>query len=204
MKKIKALFVLFLLCQSITAQELSYGPMIGFTGYDVNINGPINGGAGFSGLNFGGFIDYQLNASFGVRGSINYSVVKEDNYGAIVDRTWNNLFEEAKIQLLQFNGLVRFDVNKSYNKGFYLTSGLKLSNALNVKIDGDKNDDFYAKTYLNFMFGLGVMLNKDISFEFIPEINVSNTLDYLSEQNTSKNYGATLNITCNLDPIFRK
>lgn len=204
MKKIKALLVVFLLCQSLTAQELSYGPMIGFTGYDVNINGPINGGAGFSSLNFGGFIDYQLNPSFGVRGSINYSSVKEDNYGSTANRQWTLFFEEAKIQMLQLNGLVRFDVNKSYNKGFYLTSGLKLSNVLNVKIDGAKNDDFYAKNYLNFMFGFGVMSKDHIGIEIIPEINVSNTLDYFSDTNTSKNYGATINLTYNLDSIFKK
>lgn len=186
-----------------SAQNLSYGAVLGFNAYDIEIDGPLNAGAGYSGLNFGGFIDYQLNSSFGLRGNLIYTSVKEDNYYAINGNQGTfTLFDESEIKSIQLHTLLRYDVNKEYNKGFYLIGGFRMTNILNAKLDGQENDDFYKKMNFGGMIGFGVNFAKHFGFEFIPEINLTNTLD--SEINKSKNIGGYVNLTVNLESILAK
>lgn len=201
MKKITFIIMLFMLFNYSKAQNLSYGIMLGFNAYDVDIDGLIKGGAGYSGLNFGGFLDYQLNNSFGVRGNLIYNCAKEDNYYILNgNQVAGYLFDDSEIKSLQINTLLRYDVNKEYNKGFYLIGGFRMTNILNAKFDGQENDDFYKKVNLGGMLGFGVNFAKHFGFEFIPEVNLTNTID--SENNKSKNFGAYLNLTVDLESII--
>lgn len=203
MKKIILFTVLFLGFNYTNAQNINYGILLGFNGYDVDIDGPINGGAGYSSLNFGGFIDYKLTESFGVRGNLIYSSVEEDNYYIINgNQVTAYIFDEAKITSLQIHTLLKFDVNKEYNKGFYMLGGFRMTNVLNAEFDGVKNDTFYKKTNFGGMLGFGVHFAKHFGFEFIPEVNLSNTLE--SKNNKAKNFGAYINITINLASILQK
>lgn len=195
--------MLFMIFTYSNAQKVSYGAILGFNAYDLEIDGPINASAGYSGLNFGGFLEYQLNTSFGVRGNLLYNSVKEDYYyivngnqGSVV------LFDQSEIKSLQLHTLLRYDVNKEYNKGFYLIGGFRMTNILNAKFDGQKNDDFYKKVNFGGMFGFGVNFAKHFGIELIPEVNLTNTID--SENNKSKNFGAYLNLTVNLESIINK
>lgn len=203
MKKITFIGLLFMIFNYSTAQNLSYGAILGFNAYDIEVDGPINAGAGYSGLNFGGFLDYQLNSSFGVRGNLIYSSVKEDNYYVKNgNQVTGYLFDESEIKSIQLHTLLRYDVNKEYNKGFYLIGGFRMTNILNAKLDGQENDDFYKKMNFGGMIGFGVNFAKHFGFEFIPEINLTNTLD--SEINKSKNIGGYVNLTVNLESILAK
>ena len=203
MKKITLIIMFFMLFNYSKAQNLSYGTILGFNAYDIEIDGPINAGAGYSSLNFGGFLDYQLNNSFGVRGNLMYNSVKEDNYYALNGNqvVWY-LFDESEIKSLQIHTLLRYDVNKEYNKGFYLIGGFRMTNILNAKFDGQENDNFYKKVNFGGMLGFGVNFAKHFGIELIPEVNLTNTID--SENNKSKNFGAYLNLTVNLESIINK
>jgi len=203
MKKITLIIIFFTSFNYSKAQNLSYGTILGFNAYDVEIDGPINAGAGYSGLNFGGFLDYQLNNSFGVRGNLIYNSVKEDNYYVLNgNQVVGYLFNESKIKSLQINKLLRYDVNKEYNKGFYLIGGFKMTNILNAQFDGQENDNFYKKVNFGGMLGFGVNFAKHFGIELIPEVNLTNTID--SENNKSKNFGGYLNLTVNLESIINK
>lgn len=195
--------MLFMLFNYSKAQNLSYGTILGFNAYDVEIDGPINADAGYSGLNFGGFLDYQLNNSFGVRGNLIYNSVKEDNYYVLNGNQFAGyLFDESEIKSLQIHILLRYDVNKEYNKGFYLIGGFRMTNILNARFDGQKDDNFYKKVNFGGMLGFGVNFAKHFGIEFIPEVNLTNTID--SENNKSKNFGAYINLTANLQSIINK
>ena len=185
------------------AQNLSYGAILGFNAYDVEIDGPMNGDGGTSSLNFGGFLDYQLNKSFGVRGNLIYSNVEEDEYYVLNgNQLVGYLFNESKIKSLQIQTLLRYDVNKEYNKGFYFIGGFRMTNILSAKFDGKENDDFYKKVNFGGMFGFGVNFAKHFGIELIPEVNLTNTID--SENNKAKNYGGYINLTVNIESIINK
>jgi hypothetical protein len=202
MKKITFLFTLLMVCSFTTAQNLSYGPLLGFNAYDVEIDGPVSGGSGFSRLNFGGFIDYRLNDHLGVKGNLLYSDVTEDNYYVVNGNVIEGyLFDQSRIKTLHLHTLLKFDVNKSYNKGFYLIGGFRATNVLDAKFDGEKNDDFYKKTHLGGMLGFGVNFAKHFGFEFIPDVNLTNTLD--SDNNKARNFGMFINLTANIDSMIK-
>lgn len=203
MKKTVLSIILLIGFNYTNAQNLSYGTLLGFNAYDVEIDGPMVAGAGYSGLNIGGFIDYQLNNSFGVRGNLIYNSVKEDNYYILNgNQVAGYLFDEAEIKSLQIHTLLRYDVNKVYNKGFYLIGGFRITNILDAKFDGEKNEDFYKKVNFGGMLGFGVNFAKHFGIELIPEVNLTNTLE--SEDNKAKNFGAFINLTVNLESIINK
>ncbi|UGS22064.1 outer membrane beta-barrel protein [Flavobacterium cyclinae] len=201
MKKITLIIIFSFFFNFSNAQNFSYGTILGFNAYDVEINGPINAGAGYSNVNFGGFIDYSLSNSFGIRGNLIYNSVKEDNYYLINgNQVVGYLFKESEIKSLQLHTLLKFDVNKEYNKGFYLIGGFRMTNILNAKFDGQENDNFYKKINFGGIFGFGVNFAKHFGIELLPEVNLTNTID--SENNKSKNFGAYLNLTVNLESII--
>ncbi len=184
-------------------QNLSYGAILGFNGYDIDIKGPLNAGAGYSGLNFGGFAEYQLNQRFGVKGNLLYNSVTEDNFYVVNNgATSGNFIDELKVNSLQIHGLLKYDVSKEYNKGFYVIGGFRMTNVLSTKADGEKIEDFYKKSNFGAMFGFGVNFAKHFGLEFIPEVNLSNTID--SDTNKAKNFGAYINFTINLESIINK
>lgn len=202
MKKIVFALLLFGGLNYAWAQDFGYGVLIGFNAYDVEIDGPLIAASGTSGLNIGGFADYQLNSSFGVRGNLLYTSVRETHYGIVDGGVLYNLFGSAELKTLQFHALVRYDVDREYNKGFYLTGGLRMTNVLNAESDGEKLDGFYRKTNFGAMLGFGVHFARHFGIELLPEVNLTNTLD--SDKNKARNYGIYANLTVNLESILRK
>ncbi|WP_339890027.1 porin family protein [uncultured Flavobacterium sp.] len=203
MKKIKLSIIFLMIFSYSKGQNLSYGPILGFNAYDISIGGPINDGAGYSGLNFGGFLEHQFNSSFGVRGNIIYNNIKEGKHYVVTgNQITSYLFDKAEIQSLQIQTLLKYDVNKDYNKGFYIIGGFRMSNILNVKLDGQKNEDFYKRESFGAMLGFGVNFAKHFGLELIPEINLTNPIN--SKINKSRNIGGYLNLTLNLESIIKK
>ena len=203
MKKNILIIMLFFIFNYSKAQNFSYGAILGYNGYDVEVDGPIYAGNGFSGLNFGGFVEYKINHSFGVRGNLIYSNLHEGKYAILNgNQLIGTLFEKSEIKSIQFHTLLKFDVDRRYDKGFYLIGGFRLTNNVDVKIDGNTNDSFYRKMNLGGMFGFGLNFAKYFGLELIPEVNLTNTID--SEINKSENYGAYLNLTVNIEEMLKK
>ncbi|WP_339887002.1 porin family protein [uncultured Flavobacterium sp.] len=203
MKKIILLTFLLFGLNNTNAQDLSYGALLGFNAYDVQIDGPISANSGFSGLNFGGFLEYQLNNNFGVKGNLLYSSVVEDNFITGSTSTFDGkLIDELKVNSLQIHGLLKYDVNSEYNKGFYLIGGFRMTNVLSAKADGEETEGFYKKSNFGAMLGFGVNFAHHFGLELLPEINLTNTLD--SETNKTRNFGGYINFTINLESIINK
>ncbi|HEX8574891.1 MAG TPA: porin family protein [Flavobacterium sp.] len=200
MKKITLLIIIFIGCNDASAQHLGYGALFGFNFYDLEIDGPIIADGADSGLNVGGFVEYQLNNRFGVRGSLIYISIKEGKYD-ITSNQGVSLFDEAKIKSLQIHTLLKYDVSKVYHKGFYFIGGFRMTNVLNVTIDGEKNDDFYKKVNYGGMLGFGVNSAKHFGIEMLPEVNLTNTLQ--SKDNKARNYGVYLSFTANIESIIK-
>ena len=195
MKKTLLSFSLLCCFGYMKAQNLTYGSILGLNIYDVEISGPIDGGAG-TGFNIGGYLDYKLNESFGVRIDLTYNIITEYDY--YIDNI--KVIDKINIQSLSLRPLARFDVNQEYNKGFYLVGGLTLANILSSKADNIANEDFYKKFNLSAVLGFGINFGRHFGFEILPEIGLSDALE--STESKSIKTGAYLNLTLNLESLL--
>lgn len=193
--------VLLFALNNMNSQNFNYGVLLGYNGYDIEIDGPLNSGGAVSSINTGGFIDYKLNSRLGIRANLIYSKVQEDAYYIVSQgQGYGKFLDKIELKTLQIHTLLKLDVRKDYNKGFYLISGFRMTNILDAKSDGNEIDDFYKNSNFGFMFGFGVNFAKHFGIELIPETNITNTLDV--KNNSAKNYGAYANLTINLSSIF--
>ncbi len=194
-KLIVTTLLLFSLYKGI-AQELSYGVITGWNFYDLEINGPFSGGAAISSLNYGGYAEYNLNNRIGVKFNLIYSNLTED-YIYYVKRGLYDSYDEVEMSALNFQPLLKFDVSKEYNKGFYLLAGLQFTN---VSVKDNFYEAFYKKNYYSGLFGFGVNFLNHFGTEVIITRNLSNTLT--SSANTAQNYGAYFNFTVNIESVI--
>lgn len=203
MKKI-IFFYLFLFPFVATSQNLSFGPVIGANYYDISLKGQVSGGDGGSYFNFGGFVDYKLNNRFGVKSQLIYTNSQESEYRY---SEYNHIpyifFSSSELKTLQLHALLKFDVRKDYDKGFYLVGGFRVTNVLDAKSDKDKDlSSFYEKTNFGALYGFGVTFLKNFSVELVGDYSLTNTIT--SANSEPKNYGCYFNLSYNLAPIFTK
>jgi hypothetical protein len=202
MKKIFSLYLFFVFFNG-SSQDISFGPVVGANFYDIEIVGPIIGGAGGSYFNFGGFMDYKLNERFGLKSQIVYSNSQENSH--MIYKPYNNIFffDSAKIKNLHLHMLGKFDVRREYNKGFYLVGGFRITNILDAK--SDLNEDleyFYKKTNLGLSVGFGTVFLKNFSAELVGDYSLTKTIAI--PNNRSKNFGFFFNLSYNLAPLTNK
>ncbi len=194
--------IIFILSLKGFSQDLNYGLLIGANAYDIEIDGPIRAGTAYSEVNLGLFGEYILDESFGLKLYGIYNTTNErsgydfDNVGRI--------FESVELKTLQFHLLTKFDINRDYKKGFYLTGGLKLTSIFSEKAKSDEEllDGFYKKSNLGILLGFGVDFSKYFSIELLADRNLTNTLD--NEDNTAKNYGIYINLLFDISTLISK
>lgn len=185
------------------SQNLSYGPLLGLNVYNIEVEGPIGATGGLSKFNFGGYIDYKLSNHFGVKSNLIYSkAIEKDYYVGNGSLGANYFIENAEVQTLQLQGLLKYDVRNDYSKGFYFVSGLRVSHLLKAEENSENIDDFYKKNNFGLLLGFGVNFAKHIGIEILPEYYISDTIE--SKENKSKNYGVYANLLINLESIINK
>ncbi|AWI25855.1 outer membrane beta-barrel protein [Flavobacterium pallidum] len=202
MKKVFLLSVLF--C-SVTgfSQKMRYGALMGMNAYDIEVSGPLIAGGGLSGLNVGGFMDYQFSTHCGLKVNMIFNQTTETDYGPLESGTFYELFDEAKLTTLQFQPLIKFDVNKVYAKGFYLQGGFNMVNVLSAKDDeGTSVKSFYNSSSISGMFGFGVTFLKHYSFELMGSYSLTNTIGY--PESKAKNIGAYTNLVIDIESFLHK
>lgn len=201
-KKPLALFyVLFLFSFIGFSQNLSFGVLLGGSLYDIEIKGDITAGTAYSNLNYGAFAEYNFNESLGVRMNLLFNTAREKGYSFSYNNASYSLFSEAELSTVQLHGLVKYDVNRDYRKGFYVIGGLRFTSILKIDSEVDLNE-FYNKNNIGVLLGIGTTFLKHFSIEFLTDYNITNTID--SDDNKAKNLGAYLNLMIHLESIFSK
>lgn len=181
-----------LLVSSTYAQKISYGAILSHHYYDLEIDGPIIANYG-TGWHVGGFVEQQRSERFGLRSNLMFGQVKERGYYDLGDLN----VAEINLTTIQVQALAKYDVRRTYNKGFYFIGGLRLTGMLNNS--EPVMDDIYRKTHLGMMAGFGVNFAKHFGVEFIPERNLTSNV-----KTDAKNFGLYLNLTVNLQSMFDK
>lgn len=199
MKKIITICVILIYTNTIYSQIVNYGILIGINSNDVETEGTnqIFGAdaPGLDGYLLGGFIDYQLNNNFGIKGDLIYNTVKEGY--RIVDV--KNI--DFKVNTLQLNTHLKYDVNGEYNKGFYLVAGPRFSFLLSAKNENNEDiDDFYKKTNFGAHLGFGIEFLEYLDIEILGDYGFTNSVNPDNLKTKIFNFRVSLNI--NLFKLF--
>ncbi len=212
MKKLFSLITLLFLFTTLTAQEFSYGILLGGNFKDIEVEGEgLYAGSGYSAvnepgvpINLGAYIDYPFTNSLGLKANIFYSKNKDEYQLAVAQ------YESYDLDLinstLQFQPLVKFDVNKEYGKGFYLLAGPRISFVLDT-YDARNNfdqeaEDFYKSANFGGMFGFGFGIGEYIGFEVVGDYGLSNLID--NDQFETTTAGAYANLYFDLSKLVKK
>lgn len=207
-------FIIFVFSTlAVSAQDFTYGFLVGANAYDGDISGgDLHGGDAYSAfgkdgfpLNIGVFGNYQLNQSIGVKANLFY----KGNYRSIdyfsADNPGLYYDFDTYISSIQFQPLFVFDVNKEYGKGFYLMLGPGIDFKLNENNLGDEVndlDELYNHVNIDALLGFGFTFSKVLSMEFIANYGLSNQLD--SDLYETTTVGAYVNFLVNLTPLINK
>lgn len=201
-KRTTSLFYIFLFISFLSySQNLSYGVLLGGSLYDIEIKGDITAGTAYSNLNYGAFAEYNFNESIGVRLNLLFNTAREKGYSFSYNDASYSLFSEAELSTFQVHGLVKYDVNKAYRKGFYVIGGLRFTSISEIDSEVDL-DDFYEKNNFGVLLGFGTTFLKHFSIEFLADYNITDTIDV--EDNKASNLGAYANLLIHLESIFKK
>ncbi len=200
MKKLILLVAILAYSTTITAQNLTYGATLGTSFYDIdgdarNISN--SGELGKIPINFGGFINYQLSDSYGIKTTVLFSLAEEDYDTRPIGGKLS-----VKKTLINLTPHFKFDTNGEYNKGFYLLAGPRLSFVINTENqDGINLDNFYKSTTFGVQFGFGTDFLQHFSIELIGDYGLTDYLDFDDSSNTA---GAYFNFNVNLDSLLNK
>lgn len=194
----RLLFIIVILfCLHVKAQELSYGISAGTNVYamlterDVSFNP--NGSYSipeYAGLYVGIYGNYKLNEHFGMVMDLAYEKRTID----IIPRT--------KLSYISLSPKLKFDVNGSYNQGFYLKSGFRYAILTGAETtDGVDVTEGYKKGIFSLNAGLGTNFFKFLGLELIFDYSLSNAFD---ADIRSKLFGATVLLTVDVDKFINK
>lgn len=201
MKKIT--FILCLLFSTINtfSQKNSYGLLLGANAYDVQISNVGNSGS-YSKYNIGGFFEHQMSNHFGAKSYLLYTNTDNGDYTFYSNPDFN--FKNTESKTLQIHLLLKYDISKEYNKGFYTLGGLRVTNLLDVQSDQYSNldDEFFKKTNYGILLGVGVNFAKHYSLELVGDRSISNP--NRSDQYKAKTLGAYFNFLINIESFLQK
>lgn len=217
MKKKSLFILLFFATHFIYSQEFKFGPVLGTNYYSIQPTRKIINKEYFDinynnfrpGINFGGFIEYQLNKRFGVKSNLVLNSIQseldwEETYAIGNNYSTTVLSEKLRLNTLQLHGLIKFDVSRSYNKGFYLLAGTRINYVLNAKeTEGSKDNvsDLFKKTNTALLGGFGVTFLKHFNAEVMMENGISNPINF---DYKIKTVCAYLLINANINSLLKR
>ncbi|QHI38552.1 hypothetical protein IMCC3317_39450 [Kordia antarctica] len=196
MKRI-VFIITIIFCLQSKAQDVSYGISVGTNVYslltDSNVSFNPSGSYSipeYAGLHVGVYGDYQLNDHFGIVADIAY------------EKRTINIDPRTKLSYISLSPKLKFDINGSYNQGFYLKSGLRYAiltaaettTGVDVK-EGYKNGAF------SLNLGVGTNFSKFLGLELIFDYSLTNAFD---ADVKSKMFGAYAMLTVDIEKLIHK
>ena len=180
MKKVVIICFIFFASNLIKAQNISYGPIIGYAFYEIGNN---NGRYHFvtdknNTVNFGAYLEYQFTDNLGLKTEI--IINKKEAY---FKSSSSFLTSEDKFNFsfFEINPNLKYDFGQEYRKGFYML--------LDVK------DDFETFIY-GAQLGFGYRIFKFIDLQTKIEYDIAPFVKFDNDRK-SQFFGA--NISLNLD-----
>lgn len=205
------IFMLFVAYMPLRAQELTYGVLLGVHFKDIEVKGDgLSAGGTYSAFNYsgfpldiGGYIDFELDKSFGIKTNLFYSRAVHEYTSHPTDYQYLNIF--LLMDQIHLQPMVKYDLNKDYNKGFYLLAGPRASFIISSKFierSYGEADTFYKKTNFGLLLGFGSNFSRWMGFEIMGDYGISNLLDNSGWK--TRTIGANLNLYLNLEAFLSR
>ena len=199
MKKV-VLAIIFVLSLATFAQETSYGVFLGSNFYRMPITGDLDSHGGQVPFNIGVFGSLQLNESSGLQLNAFYGKGTDGSFFSD-----NGIFIE-KINVSKFNAqlLYKYHVKKTYNQGFHLLAGPRLTFVTEAKGKRDHLDyaDFYNNINLGLTAGFGFDVLKHFNIQAVLDYGLPSTIDF--GEYKSSTIGAYFNLLIDVESIISK
>ncbi|MCH2196980.1 outer membrane beta-barrel protein [Kordia sp.] len=196
MKKL-LLITAIIFCLQLKAQELSYGVSAGTNVYsmltdrDVSFNS--NGSYSipeYAGFYLGAYGNYKLNDHFGIVTDVAF------------EKRTIDINPRTRLSYISLSPKLKFDVNGSYNQGFYLKSGFRYSLLTGAETtEGVDVKEGYKSGLFSLNAGLGTNFSKFLGLELIFDYSLSNAFD---TDIKSKLFGVYALLTIDIDKFINK
>jgi hypothetical protein len=198
MKKLIILFLpVFLFTSTAFSQEVSYGFNVGFNYYsfftETNEGEPKLAETSMSTnlqYHLGGYIDIPIDSNFGIIGNVVYqnrSVELPEN-------------QDTRLDYLDINPLLKYDLNGSYGQGVYLKAGVRYSILLSAKLFEDLQD--VSGEFNKSNFGVDLGIGYDITKAFGVELILDYSPTDFSEEITSQLAGVDFRFIIDLQDLL--
>ena len=173
MRRPQTLLALIFICFSSIStlcQDIGFGVLGGPNFYTIRRES--NGDVIYDGTSakqnlkyhFGAFVDVNFSSNLGVVGNVVYQ-----------NRTIS-LEPDTQFNYLDFNPLLKFDVNQSYGNGFYLKGGFRYSVLLSAKtVEGDIDvQDAFKSSNIGLVGGFGLDVSSFLGLEVLVDYSPMN------------------------------
>jgi hypothetical protein len=144
----------------------------------------------YAGLSLGVYGDYQLNNYFGIVADL-----------ALDNRTFD-IIPRTKLSYVSLSPKIKFDVNGSYNQGFYIKSGFRYSILTSAETtSGTDVKDAFNNSAFSLNFGIGTNFSNFLGLEIIVDHSLTNAVEANIK---SKMLGAYALVTIDLQKLINK
>lgn len=199
MKKLAALVFVFVF-NGLSAQEFSYGPVLGMSFYGTsNDSGVQQFGFKKTGfLTVGAYGEYNFTKNIGVKTellfnkrALEFTISGPGGFKTDYDFT-----------VIEVNPSFKYDFGQEYRKGFYMLLGPKFSFATKITSEGeDAKDDF--KTFLyGVQLGFGTRVYKFVDIQTTLDYDVTSFAEY-GNNSYSNFFGATLSLNLDVERLIK-
>jgi Outer membrane protein beta-barrel domain len=184
----------------MSAQEFSYGPVLGLSFYGSNNNSAVErfGLDKSSFLSFGAYGEYNFNKNIGVKTEV---LLNKRKLYYKATNAFGLFSIEYDFSIVEVNPSFKYDFGQEYRKGFYMLLGPKFSFATKITSDGeDVKDDFETFLY-GIQLGFGTRVYKFIDVQTKLDYDATAFAEYGNDR-SSKFFGATLSLNLDVERLI--
>ncbi|MGJ8593141.1 MAG: outer membrane beta-barrel protein [Aquaticitalea sp.] len=177
MKRPQIVSVTFILCflsLSAFSQNIGFGILGGPNYYTLRVDSS-DGETTFDGssakkniqYHVGAFLDVNFSSALGLNGNIVYQ------------RRGLSLDPDTKLEYIDINPLLKFDVNNSYGNGFYLKGGFRYSFLLSAQTFDEDVDvkEAFNNSNIGVVGGFGVDVSDFLGLELLVDYSPMNIFE---------------------------
>lgn len=199
MKKLITLILVFVF-NIVSAQEFSYGPVLGMSFYGTSNDSGVQQ-FGFNKLGFltvGAYGEYNFTKNIGVKTELlfNKRGLEFKVLGAGGFKT------DYDFSVIEVNPNLKYDFGQEYRRGFYMLFGPKFSFVSKITSDGEDAKDGFETFLYGVQLGFGTRVYKFIDIQTKLDYDVTSFAEY-GNNSYSNFFGATLSLNLDVERLIQ-
>jgi hypothetical protein len=199
MKKLVTL-VFVLVFNGLSAQEFSYGPVVGMTiGGVANSSGVVSFGFEKSPyVSLGAYGEYNFTKNVGIKTELLFN--KRDMSLRITNAPGVKIGHE--FSFFEVNPSFKYDFGQEYRKGFYMLLGPRFSFATKISSGGEDVKDEYETFLYGVQLGFGSRVYKYVDVQTKIEYDITSFADFDNDRK-SNFFGAVISLNLDVERLIK-